>query len=318
MGANVRHPAWTSGSSRWVDLDGPVHYLDYGGPPDSPVLVAIHGLGGSALNWLAVAPLLTDRCRLIAPDLAGHGLTRAAGRPTTVQANRRLLHRFIKEVTGSPVILLGNSMGGMISLIEAGTHPETAAGLILLDPAAAFVPALPDPLVATVFATYAAPWVGRFVMARRRALPAETTVGMVLRMCCADPSRVAPEVVAAHVELVRHRSSLEHVERDFLHAARSVVRTAGGLPGSSYRRTIRAVRAPALILHGEQDRLVPLSASRALARLHPRWKLVVLPRVGHVPQLEAPRETAAEILAWLSSDAAVEAVRAASHPLEAS
>ncbi|GIH95147.1 alpha/beta fold hydrolase [Planobispora siamensis] len=302
------------GRSRWADLHGPVHYIDYGGPPDGPVVVAVHGLGGSALNWLAVAPLLTGRCRLIAPDLAGHGLTRADGRSTTVQANRRLLHHFVTAVAGGPVILMGNSMGGMISLLEAGTHPEAVAGLVLLNPAAAFVPALPDPLVAALFAAYATPLFGRLVIGRRRTLSPETTVGMVLRMCCADPSRVPPEVVAAHVDLARHRATLEHAERDFLHAARSVVRTAGGPPGSSYRRAIRAIRAPGLLVHGERDRLVPAAASRALARTQPSWELVILPGVGHVPQLEAPRETAAEILRWLASDAAAEAVRTATHP----
>src|SRR5262249_21293463 len=98
------------GQSCWVDLGGPGHYLDYGGPPPGPVIVAVHGLGGSALNWLAIAPLLTGRYRLLAPDLAGHGLTQSRGRGTDVVANQRLLHRFMDAVPGSPVILMGNSM----------------------------------------------------------------------------------------------------------------------------------------------------------------------------------------------------------------
>ncbi|MGH3120870.1 MAG: alpha/beta fold hydrolase, partial [Streptosporangiaceae bacterium] len=68
------------GESRWADLGGPVHYLDYGGPAGAPVIVAVHGLEGSAVNWSAIAPLLTDRYRVLAPDLAGHGFTRSAGR----------------------------------------------------------------------------------------------------------------------------------------------------------------------------------------------------------------------------------------------
>jgi alpha/beta hydrolase fold len=68
------------GRSRWIDLDGPVHYVDFGGPEDGPGIVCVHGLGGSAVNWSAIAPLLTGRYRLLAPDLAGHGLTRPAAR----------------------------------------------------------------------------------------------------------------------------------------------------------------------------------------------------------------------------------------------
>src|SRR5690348_2105674 len=156
------------GDSRWTDLNGPVRYLDFGGPAGGPVIVCVHGLGGSAVNWTAVAPLLTDRCRVLAPDLAGHGLTQSLGRGTTVAANVALLHRFVQSVVGGPVILMGNSMGGMISLLEAGAAPELVSGLILVDPALPVVPARPDPTVTALFAMYATPLVGRLLMSRRR------------------------------------------------------------------------------------------------------------------------------------------------------
>ena len=72
------------GQSCWTDIGGPVHYLDYGGPEGAPVIVAVHGLEGCAVNWSALAPLLTDRYRVLAPDLAGHGFTRSAGRGVNV------------------------------------------------------------------------------------------------------------------------------------------------------------------------------------------------------------------------------------------
>ncbi|GAA1040688.1 alpha/beta fold hydrolase [Virgisporangium ochraceum] len=287
--------------SRWVDIGGPVHYLDFGGPPDGPVVVGVHGLAGSALNWSAIAPLLTGRCRLLAPDLAGHGRTESLGRSTTVHANRLLLHRFVETVPGRPVILMGNSMGGMVSLLEAEAAPEAVAGLVLIGAAFPFVPAFPDPLVAAMFAAYATPGIGRIIMARRHAMPPERQVSALLDLCCVDPSRVPADVVSEHVELARHRAGVAGVERDLLHAARSVVATAGIIHGGSYRRGIRTVRVPVLLLHGARDRLVPVAASRAIARAHPSWPLVVLPDVGHVPQLEAPAETADLILGWLAA-----------------
>ena len=141
-----------AGISRWTDIGGPVHYLDFGGPAGGPLIVCVHGLGGSAVNWVAVAPLLTGRYRLLAPDLAGHGLTRSAGRGTDVAANRVLLHSFIASVSAGPVIFMGNSMGGMISLLEAAAAPGGVAGLILVDPALPLVPARPDPFVIAMFA----------------------------------------------------------------------------------------------------------------------------------------------------------------------
>ena len=65
----------------------------------------------------------------------------AAGRSTTVGANRRLLDRFINEVAGEPVVLVGNSMGGMISILEAAASPDQVRGAVLVDPA------LPRPLL---------------------------------------------------------------------------------------------------------------------------------------------------------------------------
>src|SRR5690349_6160694 len=160
--------------SRWIDIDGPVHYLDLGGPDSGPVIICVHGLGGSAVNWSAVAPLLTGRCRLYALDLAGHGLTRSEGRGTQVSANRALLHRFVEAVPGHrPVPLMGNSMGGMVSLLEAYAAADTIAGLILLDAALPWVPARPDPMVTAMFAAYAMPGLSRVVMARRRRMPPE-------------------------------------------------------------------------------------------------------------------------------------------------
>jgi pimeloyl-ACP methyl ester carboxylesterase len=301
--------------SRWVDIAGPVHYLDFGGPAAGPVAVAVHGLGGSALNWAAVAPLLTGRCRLLAPDLAGHGRTESLGRPTTVRANRELLHRFVEAVPGSPVILMGNSMGGMLSMLEEVAEPDAVAGLVLIGAAFPFIPALPDPLVAAMFTAYAIPGLGRLALARRRTMPPEKQVAELLDLCCVDRSRVPADVVAGHVELARHRAGLVGVEHDLLRAARSVVATAGIVRGRSYRRGIRRIRVPVLLLHGDRDRLVPVAASRGIALAHPSWPLVVLPDVGHVPQLEAPRETADAILAWLDA-AGRPAAEAATRPVE--
>ena len=114
---------WLGGQSRWIDLGGPVHYLDFGGPPDGPVIVCVHGLGGSAVNWSAIAPLLTSRYRLIAPDLAGHGLTQSACRGTDVASNRALLHRFTESV---PAICAGP--GGYVDPGKPA-HPATPACL---------------------------------------------------------------------------------------------------------------------------------------------------------------------------------------------
>jgi pimeloyl-ACP methyl ester carboxylesterase len=288
--------------TRWADIDGPVHYLDFGGPARAPMIVCVHGLGGSAVNWSALAPLLTDRYRVLAPDLAGHGLTRSGGRGTSVSANRDLLDRFIRSMSAGPVILMGNSMGGMISLLEAVYSPGLIAGLILVDPALPFMPARPDLLVAAMLALGSTPVIGRAVLSGVRSMPPDATVAGVLALCCADPARVDPAVRAEHLEVARRRAQFRDAGRDMANATRSVIAMAGfGRGGLGYRQGIRKVACPVLLLHGERDRLVPVSVARAVARANPSWSLVVVQGAGHVPQLELPNECAVAITSWLSS-----------------
>ena len=290
------------GRSRWTDVDGPVHYLDFGGPSRAPVIVAVHGLGGSAVNWSAIAPLLTSRYRLIAPDLAGFGLTRLAGRDATVFANRALLHRFIESVQAAakkPVILMGNSMGGMICVLEASAAPETVAALILVDSALPFVLARPDPLIAATFALYGTPGLGGLMRSLRRDTPPDVQVARLLSVCCADSSRVPAVSVAQHVEMERRRADFPDKSKALTTAMRSVVHTIGRRRGHAYRAIVDSVRCPVLLLQGDRDRLVPVSVARAAARAHPDWTLAVLTDIGHVPQLETPGETAELIMGWL-------------------
>src|SRR3954453_13342756 len=125
----------TNGESRVVDLDGPVHYVDFGGPASGPAVVLVHGLGGSHLNWDLLAPLLTEHARVWALDLPGFGLSEPEHRLATVHNNVKVLDRFIREIAGAPVVLVGNSMGGMISILQTAQQPETVSRLVLVDPA---------------------------------------------------------------------------------------------------------------------------------------------------------------------------------------
>lgn len=287
-------------TSRLVDLDGPTHYVDFGGPTNAPPLVAVHGLGGSHANWLAIGPRLAEHQRVLAPDLAGHGLTRPDHRSTDVDANQRLLDRFLREVSGTPAVLMGNSMGGLISILQASRNPETVAGLVLLDPAIHSPRGRPDPRVMATFASYAVPGLGAAMLARRRRrLTPEQQVQQVLDLCCVDPARVPADVVGRAVELARERQSFAHVNKAFLDAARSVM-----LHVARHERLaaqMRAVEAPVLLLHGEQDRLVPVSAARLAARNHPDWHVEIAPDVGHVPQLEAADWTVDAYRRWRAS-----------------
>jgi pimeloyl-ACP methyl ester carboxylesterase len=286
-------------SSLTADLDGPVHYLDFGGPADGPLVVAVHGLGGAAWNWLSLAPLLTPYCRMLAVDLAGHGLTPARGRPTTVQANRRLLDRFLREVAGEPVILIGNSMGGMITLLESAASPDIVRGAVLVDPA------LPrpllskvDPRVAINFAVVALPGLGEAAIKRRatRQSP-EQQMQETLKLCTVDVSRIDPAVVEQGLAVLHSRSGDDFRPADFLGAGRSLLRLLSR--PRRVRRILQQVTAPVLLIHGDHDRLVSINVARIVAAQFPAWRFEVAENIGHVPMLEDPKWTADVVLDWM-------------------
>jgi len=312
--ADKGHGAHPRAESLWVDLDGPVHYVDHGGPADGPLLVCVHGLGGSLLNWAAIAPLLSPRCRVVALDLAGFGHTRGGSRSTSVQANQRLLDRFLNEVSGTPVILVGNSMGGLISILQAAEHPSTVAGLILIDPALPMsLRAFPDPRVLATFSAFLVPALGRQLLSLRRATtPTDESARALLELCCADSSRVPSDVVDQHIELAGQRRSYSDADSELIAAAQSLLWVLADR--RKYAALQRAISVPVLLLHGDKDRLVSIAAARAAAAANPSWTFEIARGVGHVPQLEVPEWTAATILTWLDDhpDTVARAAQAAS------
>jgi len=300
IGASSQLVAW-GGTSRTADLGGPVHYVDFGGDDPGPPVVLVHGLGGSHLNWCLLAPKLASRARVLAVDLVGFGLTHPEGRSATVQTAAVMLDRFVREVAGAPAILVGNSMGGMASILEAAANPDAVSGLILIDPALPLAAgARPDRLVSAAFLLYAVPGLGEGYLARRRAsVPADRLIREVLDLCCVNPRRVPRELVAASVVLAEERASVAGLDAAFLSAARSLLRVSARR--GRYWAAMRAVASPVLLIHGEKDRLVSIRSAREAAARNPGWRFEVLPDVGHVPQLETPDAVAALVLDWLGS-----------------
>lgn len=283
--------------SQTVDIDGPVHFADFGGRGGTIVLV--HGLGGSHVNWLGVGKLLTRHGRVVAPDLAGFGRTPLAGRSAALRANRRLLNRFVSEVADGPVLLVGNSMGGLISMLQAARNPESVRGLVLVGPAQP----LPrgrrvDPKVALTFALSMVPPVAVLYMRWRLGrLGVEGLVRDMMRLVCAEPERLHPDLLDAQLRMARERTAMPWAYPAFLEASRSVA--ASILARRRFQEMIEKISAPSLLLHGTKDRLVPIAASRTTAKLRPDWEMVELDGIGHVPQMEDPELFVRTVTAWL-------------------
>jgi pimeloyl-ACP methyl ester carboxylesterase len=294
------------GHSRTIDVDGPVHYLDMGGTENGPLVVAVHGLGGSHLNWAAVGPRLSGHGRVLAVDLVGHGLTPRGARPADVEGHRRLLSGFLRTLGARPAILVGNSMGGLVAALQAAEEPDSVAGLVLIDPALPTARlGLVHPRVIANFLLCAVPGVGQGYLAqRRRRTTAEQSVRRVLGVCCVDASLVPADVVEAHVTLTE-RSDRADGDASYLRSARSLARVMAD--PTTTLATLQRVDQPTLLLHGDGDVLVPLASARRMYAAHPDWRFEVAPRVGHLPMLEAPAWTGDTIADWLAREGAAAA-----------
>jgi len=282
--------------SKHVDLDGPVHYLDSGG--SGPPLVCVHGLSGSALNWMAVAPALAQSHRVLALDLRGFGRT-PLGSGTRLRDNYHLLDRFLRDVVGEPAIVVGNSMGGLLAVLQAAAAPVTVSRLVLVDPALPWRGRRPfDLSLWTFFGTLLPPLIGEAILASSgRHLGAERVVLGVLQACCVDASRVPADLVRELVEQERERIVWPRSYRALAQASRSLLWALGR---RGLMHTYSRVAAPTLVLHGEKDRLVPAAFSLAIGRQF-GWHVEVLPDSGHVPMMEVPGDFLRVALGWLDS-----------------
>lgn len=282
-----------------VDVMGPLRLVDHGG--DGPPMLLIHGLGGSADNWMRVGHLLARDHHVYAVDLPGFGRSPPAGRAPTMEGYVELIAALIRQRIREPVVLVGNSMGGLLSLLTASQHPELVRGAVLVNPALPRYGNAPvDRVVGTVFAIYATPLLGELYF-RRVASRASTeaSVRYFFDLCGLDTRGLPREVLDAHHELHRYRRGLPWTDATFLGAARSLLKLV--LRPARFEEHLRRVRAPTLLMHGTRDRLVSVHNARAVAKRREDFSFAELPTQGHTPMLEEPEEFAARVLAWTAS-----------------
>ena len=254
-------------------------------PTGRPTYVLVHGLGGSLANWEPLWPFLTEHGRVLALDLAGFGRTSGSNR-SAVSDNVDLLAAYLRQLGLSDVVLVGNSMGGMIVAMMTAKHPELVSRLVLVDPVLPLHPQdRPHWSVLVTFSLYMCPPAARRVIPRYAARRGIDRMGVegVLTVV-ADPHRVPKWVMRRSVEEVRALAENQDAVPGLVRAANSLVVAAGS---PRYRRVLSELRVPVTLVHGERDRLVPVSAARRIAARHPAWTFLEGPGLGHVPIYEA-------------------------------
>jgi pimeloyl-ACP methyl ester carboxylesterase len=268
------------------------------GTPDSGAsardrVLCVHGMSGSATNWTDLMAELAPDFDCAAVDLPGSGFSPppSTGAGYRVSALARTVIRLIEAQGAGPVHLIGNSMGGAVSVRVAARRPDLVKTLTLISPA------LPDRKIRSSVAHFpvlALPFAGEWLVRRYSArLPVENRVAGVYATCFYDPARLHPDRFVLEVEALRRRDALNYEATSLARAARTlVIETFRPGPFSLWRAASR-VRAPSLVLFGSRDRLVdPRLAARAASTFRDA-RVEVLPETGHIAQMECPALVAA-------------------------
>ncbi|NJK47037.1 alpha/beta fold hydrolase [Candidatus Gracilibacteria bacterium] len=261
-----------------VELDGlSIRYFQAG--QDGFPLVLLHGTGESAIDWSWVMPSLADSYRVYAPDLPGSGDSSKPARDYSLEFYTQFTVDFLKVLGIEQAVLIGNSLGGLISLRVALYYPERVAALVLVDSSGLGLAVNPALSHLTL------PWYGEIAIAS-----VITPFGASFRargrslLLFANPAEVPPIWFAEQERLA--------LMPGFLEAVLSSLRAQ--LTPFSQRApmldSLPHLQMPTLVVWGENDALLPQEQAYAAVKCLQQGYLVTIPNCGHVVPVERPKE----------------------------
>lgn len=250
-----------------------INYRDTGG--SGPPVVLVHGFTGNVRNWALTVPAIRDRFRCVSLDLPGHGLS---GKPTDAPSYE--LSKMAEVVWGAiqalgleKPVLMGHSMGGMISQLVLLAHPEAFRALVLVDTASETI-AIRN-------------------IDRQKMVDAVKSGGI----------EAAFELQLANAE-PRLRENAQFValwrEQFMMTSAEAYLGGAEAMSGrESLLGRLQDVRIPTLIVCGEND-LPFLAPSKKMHEAIPGSQLEIIPGAGHSPTFETPEKFNAVLTTFLN------------------
>jgi pimeloyl-ACP methyl ester carboxylesterase len=251
--------------ARRVEVDGQGIVQLEAGPADAPLVVLLHGFTGAKENWLPLMAELSATHRVIAPDLPGWGESeREPGADYGVVAQSERIAAWLETLPRTPDLVAGHSMGGHITGLVAARHPERAPRIALLSSAGvAFAP--------NEF--------GRAVLAGGHPFAVEdrATLDRYLDLVFTDPPVVPWPADRA---LIARRIADHEFEVAVLDRLR-------GDEAFAVQPLLGDIRAPALLLWCDDDRVIDPSAAALFAAGLRDSRTVMLPGCGHMPMMAA-------------------------------
>jgi pimeloyl-ACP methyl ester carboxylesterase len=251
-----------------------------------PVLVLLHGIGRTLEDWSENMLVLGRSHRVFALDFPGCGFSDKPNLPYTTPFLAGFVRDFVRALDLERVTLVGNSMGGGISLEFSALFPELLEGLVLVAPAGM------GPKGAQFLGLCSIPVFGEVI-----SRPSRAGSKRALEFLFADRNMMTQARVKRDFEL----SSQPGATRAFLKMLRFMANRQGAKP-AFYKRSLEnagSVGVPTLIVWGVQDHILPVEYAPVAAQTIPGSRLQIYDPCGHFPMLERAQEFNALLLEFL-------------------
>lgn len=273
-----------------LEVNGVPLRVRISGPEDGTPILLIHGIARSLEDWTEAQDLLAERFRVISTDLPGFGYSRRGRERPSLPAFGRAMAALLDAAgVTEPVHVMGNSLGGGVSMALAVDHPGRVASITLVNSVGfgseANISALP--MAYGVLA--ALPGLSGTFGPRARAAGADT-----IRDLFWDRE-------LATVEQLRHAGKLAKqpdFRATFLGTAATLGAPVVGVRAGWRRDLVSRVAAsgiPVLVVWGDDDRILPPKHLKAAGKLIPGSRTHLFADTGHMPQVERPAEFAAVV-----------------------
>jgi len=259
---------WTEHTAD-VSMDAQrLHFVDIGA---GPAVVLIHGQGGSWQWWLRILPQLSKHARVVALDLPGFGNSDPVGAGKVFDGHVGAVVGLLDHLGISEAVVVGHSMGGLVSLRVAVEHPERVSGLALTNAGGIRLSTIRLQFIL----------LGLQLVARMLAQPRVS-----LRIARTSWMRSALMAGAIHSKL----SVTTELAVELLPRMASPGYVASLREGAEALARVKPedVGCPSLVVWGERDRILPLSVGIEMSTTIPDARLVTLPEVAHCAMIEAP------------------------------
>ena len=251
-----------------INVDGISLRVEVSGNPDTPIVLLLHGWGCSLETVRSIASVAAETHRVFNIDLPGFGQSTEPASVWGVEEYTKLIEGLVRQLNINNPSLIGHSFGGRISILYSSRNPVDK--VILVD-AAGIKPRRPLKYYLRVYSFKTMKWIAKTFL--------------------------PPSKADKFIESRRNR----HGSPDYNSASPRMKAILSRVVNEDLRNVMPNIKAPTLLIWGENDTATPLSDAKQMEKLIPEAGLVSFPGVGHYSFLENPRGFRAVLSSFLKS-----------------